>query len=98
MLILVFKVRDAKDLAGLQGRLIEAQINKYEADVANMPLDVAIKQYQSLNDLVDSGVLTADEAKIREAALMQRIQRLQGITVAEKDKRDELLGLVQEVG
>ena len=90
--------RDAKDLAGLQGRLIEAQINKYEADVANMPLDVAIKQYQSLNDLVDSGVLTADEAKIREAALMQRIQRLQGITVAEKDKRDELLGLVQEVG
>ena len=90
--------RDAKDLAGLQGRLIEAQINKYEADVANMPLDIAIKQYQSLNDLVDSGVLTADEAKIREAALMQRIQQLQGITVAEKDKRDELLGLVQEVG
>ena len=63
-----------------------------------MPLDIAIKQYQSLNDLVDSGVLTADEAKIREAALMQRIQQLQGITVAEKDKRDELLGLVQEVG
>jgi len=90
--------RDAKDLAGLQGRLIEAQINKYEADVANMPLDIAIKQYQSLNDLVDSGVLTADEAKIREAALMQRIQQLQGITVAEKDKRDKLLGLVQEVG
>jgi len=90
--------RDAKDLAGLQGRLIEAQINKYEADVANMPLDVAIKQYQSLNDLVDSGVLTADEAKLREVALMERIQRLQGITVAEKDKRDELLGLVQEVG
>jgi len=29
---------------------------------------------------------------------MERIQRLQGITVAEKDKRDELLGLVQEVG
>ena len=90
--------RDAKDLAGLQGRLIEAQISKYEADVANMPLDVAIKQYQSLNDLVDSGVLTADEAKIREAALIKRIQQLQGITVAEKDKRDELLGLVQEVG
>lgn len=72
--------RDAKDLAGLQGRLIEAQISKYEADVANMPLDVAIKQYQSLNDLVDSGVLTPEEAKIREAALMQRIQQLQSET------------------
>jgi len=88
----------AAELQGLQGRLIEAQISKYEADVANMPLDIAIKQYQSLNDLVDSGVLTADEAKIREAALIKRIQQLQGITVAEKDKRDELLGLVQEVG
>jgi len=88
----------ASKLQGLQGRLIEAQISKYEADVANMPLDIAIKQYQSLNDLVDSGVLTADEAKIREAALIKRIQQLQGITVAEKDKRDELLGLVQEVG
>ena len=63
-----------------------------------MPLDIAIKQYQSLNDLVDSGVLTPDEAKVREAALLKRIQQLQGITVAEKDKRDELLGLVQEVG
>jgi len=72
--------RDAKDLAGLQGRLIEAQISKYEADVANMPLDVAIKQYQSLNDLVDSGVLTPEEAKVREAALMQRIQQLQSET------------------
>jgi len=93
--------RDAKDLAGLQGRLIEAQINKYEADVANMPLDIAIKQYQSLNDLVDSGVLTAEEAKMREAALMQRIQQLQGITVAEKNQRDKNLGLeglITEVG
>ena len=88
----------AAELQGLQGKLIEAQISKYEADVANMPLDIAIKQYQSLNDLVDSGVLTAEEAKVREAALIKRIQQLQGITVAEKDKRDELLGLVQEVG
>jgi len=88
----------ASELQGLQGRLLEAQTAKYEADVANMPLDIAIKQYQSLNDLVDSGVLTPDEAKVREAALLKRIQQLQGITVAEKDKRDELLGLVQEVG
>jgi len=90
--------KDALSLNDLKNRLTEAQINKYEADIANMPLDIAIKQYQSLNDLVDSGVLTADEAKLREVALMERIQRLQGITVAEKSKRDELLGLVKEVG
>lgn len=90
--------KDALSLNDLKTRLTEAQITKYEADIANMPLDIAIKQYQSLNDLVDSGVLTADEAKLREVALMERIQRLQGITVAEKSKRDELLGLVKEVG
>ena len=58
-----------------------------------MPLDIAIKQYQSLNDLVDSGVLTAEEAKIREVALDKRIQELQGITVAEKAQRNKNLGL-----
>lgn len=37
--------RDAKDLAGLQGRLIEAQASKYEADVANMgPKDIINEQ------------------------------------------------------
>ena len=37
--------RDAKDLAGLQGRLLEAQASKYEADVANMgPKDIINEQ------------------------------------------------------
>lgn len=37
--------RDAKNLAGLQGRLIEAQASKYEADVANMgPKDIINEQ------------------------------------------------------
>lgn len=89
--------RAAVDQAGLQGRLLEAQISKIELEVANMPLNIAIKQYESLNDLVDSGVLTAEEAKIREAALMTRIQQLQGITVAEKSERDKLLGLTKVV-
>jgi len=89
--------RAAVKQAGLQGRLLEAQISKIELEVANMPLNIAIKQYESLNDLVDSGVLTAEEAKIREAALMERIQQLQGITVAEKSERDELLGLTKVV-
>ena len=65
--------RAAVKQAGLQGRLLEAQISKIELEVANMPLNIAIKQYESLNDLVDSGVLTAEEAKIREAALSKRI-------------------------
>lgn len=37
--------RDAKDLAGLQGRLLEAQASKYEADVSNMgPKDIINEQ------------------------------------------------------
>lgn len=89
--------RAAVKQAGLQGRLLEAQISKIELEVANMPLNIAIKQYESLNDLVDSGVLTAEEAKIREAALSKRIQELQGITADQKSERDELLGLVKVV-
>ena len=89
----VISDRAAVKQAGLQGRLLEAQISKIELEVANMPLDIAIKQYQSLNDLVDSGVLTAEEAKIREVALDRRIQELQGITVAEKAQRNKNLGL-----
>ena len=95
-----FKLREAEEgleLKGLQGRLLEAQISKIELEVANMPLDIAIKQYQSLNDLVDSGVLTAEEAKIREDALSKRIQQLQGITADQKSEKDELLGLVKVV-
>ena len=89
--------RAAVKQAGLQGRLLEAQISKIELEVANMPLNIAIQQYQSLNDLVDSGVLTAEEAKIREAALSKRIQELQGITADQKSEKDELLGLTKVV-
>tara|TARA_R100000900_G_scaffold3585_1_gene4790 strand:+ start:103 stop:1434 length:1332 start_codon:yes stop_codon:yes gene_type:complete len=89
--------RAAVKQAGLQGRLLEAQISKIELEVANMPLNIAIKQYESLNDLVDSGVLTAEEAKIREIALSKRIQKLQGITANQKSERDELLGLTKVV-
>tara|TARA_Y100000401_G_scaffold33747_1_gene25140 strand:+ start:13818 stop:15143 length:1326 start_codon:yes stop_codon:yes gene_type:complete len=89
--------RAAVKQAGLQGRLLEAQISKIELEVANMPLNIAIKQYESLNDLVDSGVLTAEEAKIREIALSKRIQELQGITADQKSERDELLGLTKVV-
>lgn len=75
----IAETRRKQPLETAQMDLLRAQIAKYEADVANLPLDAAIKQYQSLNDLVDSGVITPEEAKLREIALTQRIAELQGI-------------------
>jgi hypothetical protein len=75
----IAETRRKQPLETAQMDLLRAQIAKYEADVANLPLDAAIKQYQSLNDLVDSGVITPEEAKLREIALTQRIADLQGI-------------------
>jgi len=75
----IAETRRKQPLETAQMDLLRAQIAKYEADVANLPLDAAIKQYQSLNDLVDSGVITPEEAKLREIALTQRIAYLQGI-------------------
>lgn len=71
---------------GAQMRLLEAQTAKYLADVANMDLDNALAQYQQLDDLVDSNVLTPEEAKIREAILIQRINQLQGIDTDQNQK------------
>jgi hypothetical protein len=68
---------------GAQMRLLEAQTAKYLADVANMDLDNALAQYQQIDDLIESGVLSAEEAKTIEAALRARINQLQGIEVAE---------------
>jgi len=70
--------RRASKLEGLQGKLLEAQAAKYIADVANMDLNNALQQYSALPKLVESGVLTPEEAKIREAALIQRINEFQG--------------------
>ena len=72
------KTRRESGLEGAQRSLLEAQTAKYLADIANMDLDNALTQYQALDDLVESGVLTPEEAKIREAALIQRINEFQG--------------------
>ena len=95
--------KDAKDLAGLQGRLLEAQAAKYEADVSNMPLEsvltslsIAEKQLKSLQDSGDAEA--AGELILYIDALNKRSAELQGITFAQKNKRNELLGLVEELG
>ena len=97
------KQRDTKELAGLQGRLMEAQIGKYEADIANMPLESILRSLttaeKQLKSLQDSGdVESANELILYIDALNKKSAELQGITFAQKNKRNELLGLVQEVG
>ena len=97
------KQRDTKELAGLQGRLMEAQISKYEADIANMPLESILRSLttaeKQLKSLQDSGdVESANELILYIDALNKKSAELQGITFAQKNKRNELLGLVQEVG
>ena len=72
------KTRRESGLEGAQRSLLEAQAAKYIADVANMDLDNALQQYSAIPKLVESGVLTPEEAKIREAALIQRINEFQG--------------------
>lgn len=72
------KTRRESGLEGAQRSLLEAQTAKYVADVANMDLNNALQQYSALPKLVESGVLTPEEAKIREAALIQRINEFQG--------------------
>ncbi len=72
------KTRRESGLESAQRNLLEAQAAKYIADVANMDLDNALQQYSAIPKLVESGVLTPEEAKIREAALIQRINEFQG--------------------
>ena len=99
----VKSAEQASEFKGLQGRLIEAQTAKYEADLANMPLDAILTSLSTaqkqLESFQDSGDLdSASELILYINALNKRAAELQGITITEKDKRDELLGLVQEVG
>jgi len=82
--------RDAKDLAGLQGRLIEAQASKYEADVSNMPLEAILrslataeKQLKSLQDAGD--VNSASELILYINALNEKAAELQDIKITGSD-------------
>ena len=69
--------RDAKDLAGLQGRLIEAQAAKYEADISNMDVNQIIAEMNAINKGVESGAITIDdELQAYVSSLRARLQAL----------------------
>jgi len=52
---------DAQKLTGLQGRMMEAQIAKYEADVANMSVQQIIAEMNAINKGVESGAMQVDD-------------------------------------
>ena len=84
------KQRDTKELAGLQGRLMEAQIGKYEADIANMPLESILRSLttaeKQLKSLQDSGdVESANELILYINALNKKSAELQGIKITGTD-------------
>ena len=53
--------KDALQMSGLKGRLTEAQIRKYEADVANMDANQIISEMNAINKGVESGAIQIDE-------------------------------------
>ena len=59
--------QDADKLAGLQGRMMEAQITKAETELANMPEQRLIQQYGFIQDAIDAhkdGTSILDEATL----------------------------------
>jgi len=94
------KRRDTKELAGLQGRLIEAQISKYEADISNMPvkqLEFALKQ---LDAQITAGSFSSDEerkqAEIRYNQLLNSYLAKTGF--ASLDASDAQAEILKETG
>ena len=94
------KRRDTKELAGLQGRLMEAQISKYEADISNMPvkqLEFALKQ---LDAQITAGSFSSDEerkqAEIRYNQLLNSYLTKTGFSSL--DASDERAAILKETG
>ena len=53
--------KDALQISGLKSRLTEAQINKFEADVANMSAQQIVSEMNAINKSVESGAIQIDE-------------------------------------
>lgn len=95
--------KDALSLNDLKTRLTEAQITKYEADIAGMPikqLEFAIEQLDS--QIKEGSFNTEDERQLalkNYNKLLNAYLAKTGFTsVAQKNQRNELLGLVEELG
>lgn len=69
--------KDALQMADLKGRLTEAQIRKYEADVSNMDANQIISEMNAINKGVESGAITIDdELQAYVSSLRARLQAL----------------------
>jgi hypothetical protein len=69
--------KDALQMSGLKGRLTEAQIRKYEADVANMDANQIISEMNAINKGVESGAIQIDEElQAYVSSLRTRLQQM----------------------
>lgn len=95
--------KDALSLNDLKTRLTEAQITKYEADIAGMPIKQLEFAIEQLDSQIKEGSFGSEDE--RQEALKQYNQLLNAYlaktgfaSVAQKNQRNELLGLVEELG
>jgi len=73
--------KDAQKLAGLQSRMMEAQISKYEADVAGMDVKDIISEMNAINKGVESGAIQIDdEIKAYLTSLRKRLEEMRSQT------------------
>lgn len=89
--------KDALQMADLKGRLTEAQIRKYEADVSNMDANQIISEMNAINKGVESGAITIDdELQAYVSSLRARLQALRektgtGFAVSESPTGGDIL-------
>lgn len=98
--------RDAKDLAGLQGRLIEAQTAKYGADISGLSVGRLEFLITNLSKQIEEGAFSSDEE--RNTAIKQRDDLIKAYAAAtgfasldaknQRNKNLGLEGLITEVG
>jgi hypothetical protein len=75
-------------LEGLQGRVLAAQADKYEADIANMKPTQINAQLQTIENLIQAAIDSGNQDEVSELFLYQqllnkRLLELQGIDIPE---------------
>jgi len=75
-------------LEGLQGRVLAAQADKYEADIANMKPTQINAQLQTIENLIQAAIDSGNQDEVSELFLYQqllnkRLLELQGINIPE---------------
>jgi len=80
------KTRREGKLEGLQGRVLAAQADKYEADIANMKPTQINAQLQTIENLIQAAIDSGNQDEVSELFLYQqllnkRLLELQGIDI-----------------